>query len=260
MKGRISVEKKINVSHLVYIIIIFIIVLSFFLVIAFGGLRNANSMMGTASTVSSLILSVVAIVLSLIDVAGQRQSIVDLKETAEKLTESNEKSLNQINFLQEKLIEVSNLKEALVNEVNKNLEWKDDITQILNQSRKKVNENIEQPEELKNVISDLNNKFDMVTQTLKQNSNLKMENLYKYRIIISLTKDGIDPRINGVSNVINDIVNTFNLNKKDVNVEIRNGILRVTFDCSKDFSLDTGTLVSILDNYNMSWVSDGFVK
>lgn len=95
--------KKIGVSHLVYIIIIFVIVLSFFLVIAFGGTKNASTMMGTASTVSSLILSVIAIVLSLLDVAGQRDSMVDLKETAEKLSETNETAFTLINNLIEKL-------------------------------------------------------------------------------------------------------------------------------------------------------------
>lgn len=252
---KVILEKKINVSHLVYIIIIFIIVLSFFLVIAFGGLENANSMMGTASTVSSLILSVVAIVLSLIDVAGQRQSIVDLKETAEKLKDSNEKSLKQINLLQDKLIEVSDLKEALLNQVNKNLEWKEDIIDIVNQSSKKVNDNIEKPEYLKNALNDINKKINMVKQPLKPDSKLK--NLNKYKLLILTTQDGKASQINDISHVITEIVNTFNLNK-DVDVEIRNGILRLTFDCSSDFSFDTGTLVTILDKYNMSWISDGF--
>lgn len=70
-------KEYVRTSHLVYIIIISIIVLSFFLVIAFGGTDNASTTMGTASTVSSLILSVIAIVLSLVDVAGQRQSMID---------------------------------------------------------------------------------------------------------------------------------------------------------------------------------------
>jgi hypothetical protein len=255
MEGRIFLEKKINVSHLVYIIIIFTIVLSFFLVIAFGGLKNANSIMGTASTVSSLILSVVAIVLSLIDVAGQRQSIVDLKETAEKLNDSNDKSIKQISFLQEKLMEVSDLKEALLEQVNKNLEWKEDITEILIHSTKKVNDKIEQPEDLKNVINEINRKINLVTQPLKYEKNLK--NLDKYRILIHTSQDGKASQINDISNVIKEIINTFNLNK-DVDVEIRNGILRLTFDCSNDFSLDTGSLLSILNKYNMSWISDGF--
>ncbi|CAG9612810.1 hypothetical protein BACCIP111899_01988 [Bacillus rhizoplanae] len=115
---------QIGVSHLVYIIIIFVIVLSFFLVIAFGGTDNAGTMMGTASTVSSLILSVIAIVLSLIDVAGQRESMVDLKETAEKLQESNIIASSIIESLTAKMDELQGMKDQMIKAVNKSEEWR----------------------------------------------------------------------------------------------------------------------------------------
>lgn len=114
----------IAVSHLVYIIIIFVIVLSFFLVIAFGGTKNAGTMMGTASTVTSLILSVIAIVLSLIDVAGQRQSMVDLKETADKLHESNESSAALVQDLTAQMEALQEMKEQMITAVAESEEWR----------------------------------------------------------------------------------------------------------------------------------------
>jgi hypothetical protein len=115
--------KKVGVSHLVYIIIIFIIILSFFLVIAFGGTNNASTMMGTASTVSSLILSVIAIVLSLLDVAGQRESMVDLKETADKLHESNESAAVLTQELMDKIDDLQGLKEEMFEAQTKSDQW-----------------------------------------------------------------------------------------------------------------------------------------
>lgn len=114
---------QIGVSHLVYIIIIFVIVLSFFLVIAFGGIENASRMVGTASTVSSLILSVIAIVLSLLDVAGQRESMIDLKETADKLQESNVSSSSLIEELTVKMHELQGMKEQMIEAVSASEEW-----------------------------------------------------------------------------------------------------------------------------------------
>lgn len=104
-------EKKISVVHLYYIIVIGIIVNSFFLVIAFGGSENASTMMSTAATVSSLILSVIAIVMTLVDVAGQRESIINIKETADKL-EINLKTV------EDSVEEINNLKENLLNSMN----------------------------------------------------------------------------------------------------------------------------------------------
>lgn len=260
MKGLDILERKIDVSHLIYIIIIFIIVLSFFLVISFGGSSSANSTMGTASTVSSLILSVVAIVLSLIDVAGQRQSVFDLKETAENLKKSNDKSIKQINYLQESLVEVSELKESLMNQIKQNVEWQEDIARILEQSRKKVNENVGEPEDLKNVIRELNEKFDKVTESIKPSKNVglnSIKNLSKYRILISID-DEKNKNLN-LDNFINEMVVTFNLKREKLQFDLMNKIIRLTIhDCTSDFNIDTGVLVSILHKHNMNWISDGF--
>ena len=127
-KGGLQMGKgQIRVSHLVYIIIIFVIVLSFFLVIAFGGTDNAGKMMGTASTVSSLILSVIAIVLSLLDVAGQRESMVDLKETADKLQESNESAAALTQELMEKIDDLQDMKEIMVKALAVSDDWRNGL-------------------------------------------------------------------------------------------------------------------------------------
>ncbi|MFF2457610.1 helix-turn-helix domain-containing protein [Peribacillus simplex] len=139
----------IRTGHLVYMIIIAIIVLSFFLVIAFGGTDNASTKIGTASTVSSLILSVIAIVMSLVDVAGQRQSIVDLKETSDQLTKSNDKSHVLIENLMIKIEEISLLKDSLLEQINTNEVWKNEIKEIIGNTEEK------KPEDYKKIIDEL---------------------------------------------------------------------------------------------------------
>lgn len=188
MKGHI------RISHLVYIIIIFIIVLSFFLVIAFGGLENAGTMMGTASTVSSLILSVVAIVLSLIDVAGQKQQIVDLKETAENLKDSNEKSIEQLENLKDQLVEVSLLKETLAEQESKNDEWQNKVMNLLEQSKQLADEENLQPDEFKKALFEINNEFEQFNDILKSERD---------RNSLSLSND----------NIVHKIIIKFKFNK-----------------------------------------------
>ncbi|WP_349730439.1 hypothetical protein [Peribacillus frigoritolerans] len=144
----------IRTGHLVYMIIIAIIVLSFFLVIAFGGLKNASTMLGTASTVSSLILSVIAILMSLVDVAGQRQQIVDLKETSEQLALSNESSHKLIENLITKIDEISLLKDSLLEQIKTNEEWKEEIKALIENPEGK------QPEEFSKILEEIVKKND----------------------------------------------------------------------------------------------------
>jgi hypothetical protein len=155
----------IRVSHLVYIIIIAIIVLSFFLVIAFGGTENASTTIGTASTVSSLILSVIAIVMTLIDVAGQRQSMMDLKETADKLRESNESADVLIQELTAKMVDLQDMKEQMVEAVKESDEWRKDLVTKLENIKQKGN-----IEELKDVIENVSeNKIANIDNILQYN-------------------------------------------------------------------------------------------
>ncbi len=139
----------IRVGHLVYLIIIAVIILSFFLVIAFGGLENASTMLGTASTVSSLILSVIAILMSLVDVAGQRQQIVDLKETSEQLALSNQSSHELIENLMTKIDQISLLKDSLLEQIKTNEEWKEEIKSLVENPEGK------KPEDLSKVLEQI---------------------------------------------------------------------------------------------------------
>lgn len=192
----------IRVSHLVYIIIIAVIVLSFFLVIAFGGTENAGTMMGTASTVSSLILSVIAIVLSLIDVAGQRQTMVDLKETADKLHESNESAAVLTQELMTKINDLQDMKEQMVEAVKESDEWR----KGLDEWRKGLVEEIrglKQKDDIKS--EDLENLYEKANKSISVNLN-DFKNEIKY----NPNKNKKDPQ---ADSVIHYLKNKFELNE-----------------------------------------------
>lgn len=149
----------VRTSHLVYIIIIAIIVLSFFLVISFGGTESASTKIGTASTVSSLILSVIAIVLSLIDVAGQRQSMVDLKETADKLHETNERAITLNQVVMEKMDQFQLMKDEMIALVAESSEWKQEVIEKIESVKEKGDY---KTEDFEKILYDLNSRENLL--------------------------------------------------------------------------------------------------
>ncbi|MFP3822473.1 hypothetical protein SB658_27650, partial [Bacillus sp. SIMBA_008] len=60
---------------------------------------------------------VIAILMTLVDVAGQRQSIIDIKETSEKLTITQEKSQETLIRTIKAFEELSGFKEELLDSV-----------------------------------------------------------------------------------------------------------------------------------------------
>ncbi|MGG1863592.1 hypothetical protein ABEP22_16850 [Bacillus safensis] len=110
-------DKQIGVVHLVYGCIIALLIITFTLVIAFGGNKDAGNQMNVMATGISVVLAVIAILMTLVDVAGQRQSIVDIKETAQKLTTTQDKSTETLRETLKTFEELSGFKEDLLGSV-----------------------------------------------------------------------------------------------------------------------------------------------
>lgn len=162
-----SKKGYIRVSHLVYIIIIAVIVLAFFLVFALGDTKTASTTIGTASTVSSLILSVIAIVMTLIDVAGQRQSMFDLKETADKLKDSNESAASLFLELKTEIVDLQDTKQKMLEAVAESDEWKKELIAIVGKLESVQNSD-SQNEDIDKIISEVNEKkFELLLRNLE---------------------------------------------------------------------------------------------
>ncbi|RJX40892.1 hypothetical protein D3P09_02400 [Paenibacillus pinisoli] len=104
--ANMSGNKQINRLHLIYISVCFgIVVISILTVTIWHG-EGAGTGLNNAATASSIVLAVVAIVMTIVDIAGQRNTIADLKETAKALEENlnkTNKSLEMVSTLESRL-------------------------------------------------------------------------------------------------------------------------------------------------------------
>lgn len=181
-----SKKGYIRVSHLVYIIIIAVIVLAFFLVFTLGDSETAGTTIGTASTVSSLILSVIAIVMTLIDVAGQRQSMFDLKETADKLKVSNESAGALFLELKTEIVDLQNTKQQMLEAVVESDEWRKQLITILGKLESVKNSGF-QTEDLEKIINEVQQKkLEMLE---------RKDTMTNINLIRDLPRDYIENRI-----------------------------------------------------------------
>lgn len=147
-------DKKIGVSHFVYVCIIALLIITCILAIAFGGNKDAGNQMNVMATGISVVLAVIAILMTLVDVAGQRQSIIDIKETAEKLAESQSVSHETIQKTIETLDELVNFRKELMNSVS---DYRNGTEELIHELLKKEEKTINK-EELQELLSKFNKK------------------------------------------------------------------------------------------------------
>ena len=93
----------------------------------YGGGDRAGNILSFAATLSSILLAFIAILMTIVDLGGQRNTIADLKESADKL----DRNLITTN---EGIQEISALKEELMSSmrsiINSNLEMSKEITSL----------------------------------------------------------------------------------------------------------------------------------
>lgn len=97
----------VNKLHFIYIIICLVIVILAILAYTVWDNETAGVGLNNAATASSIVLAVVAIVMTIVDIAGQRKTVSDLRDTAETLEENliqTNKSLETVSELENQLI------------------------------------------------------------------------------------------------------------------------------------------------------------
>lgn len=101
--------KTINILHFYYVGSILLIVIIGLVALMFAESTFAGSMLSFAATLSSVILAVIAIIITLIDVAGQRNNILDVKTSVEDLKNVRTEIVSLIGELEVKNKESSEL-------------------------------------------------------------------------------------------------------------------------------------------------------
>ncbi|MCY7832305.1 hypothetical protein MOD54_12405 [Bacillus spizizenii] len=187
-------RKQIGVVHLVYILIISILIITFISIIAFGGGKEAGNQMNVAATAVSIILAVIAILMTLVDVAGQRQSITDLKDVGEQL-EISTQSANKM--FEEAINAVSDFQNAKTDLMDSFTETISRLEEIKQGDTEKINEVIvELKEKQAENISKYANGFDWIkdeNKKLKNYSGRTKKELYLiFRILNSFNESAVE--------------------------------------------------------------------
>ncbi|WGG44187.1 hypothetical protein [Rossellomorea sp. DA94] len=148
--------KNIGIVHLIYLGILSLLVIVLLVSYIFSGSEYAGELLNFGATLSSILLAVIAIIITLIDVAGQRSNIYDVKNSVEELKgvaqnfsnlqeeyiKNNEIIRQQISDLIKKQNELNTLTSTLSTliEDSQNNEDKDEVVQELNKGLKEVKE------------------------------------------------------------------------------------------------------------------------
>lgn len=169
--------KMINQLHLIYPLIIAGVSMVSLTAFYFGGSSKAGEMVSFASTLSSIILSVIAIIMTIVDVAGQRNTVIDLKETADQL----EENITKVNY---GIQEINNLKDELLNSmgsvVNSNSKILDQIIEL---NQKYGEDSLEEGSEISGKYKDLLEDLEKLSGEIK-NVNM-LQNYSKASILPS---------------------------------------------------------------------------
>ncbi|MBU8970327.1 hypothetical protein KSS88_15840 [Bacillus altitudinis] len=173
-------DKKISIGHFVYTTIIALLIITFILVFVFGDNKDAGNQVNVMATGISIILAVIAILMTLVDVAGQRQSIIDIKETAEKLMKNQKASDDALEKSIETLEFLSSFREEMLASVS---EFKDLTEERLQELLSK--ETIDKSD-LDVVLKDISRETSQLDSKLRITSSkdLKLDIDWSYRKII----------------------------------------------------------------------------
>ncbi|WP_144679848.1 hypothetical protein [Bacillus altitudinis] len=172
-------NKKIGIGHFVYNIIIALLIITFTVVLAFGGDKEAGNQVNVMATGISIILAVIAILMTLVDVAGQRQSIVEIKETAEKLTITQEKSQEALRETIETIERLNGFREELLSSVTTYKNGTEDL--IKNLSKRFSEKETVTKQEIEEDIQHFNKNTSNLDFKLKRLSNLNSLSNYEQR-------------------------------------------------------------------------------
>ncbi|MBA8918520.1 hypothetical protein ACSBQ0_04015 [Bacillus altitudinis] len=181
--GIMVLDKKIGIGHLVYTSIIALLVITFILVFSFGGNKDAGNQVNVMATGISIILAVIAILMTLVDVAGQRQSIIDMKEAAEKLKKSQQFSQENITELLKAVKELDELKLVVTNTAN---DYKNYTHQIINDFVS--NQQGIPKEQVDEIIEKVNAEFSKFDNKVKDYNSIEQQLNLERRTILRLKK------------------------------------------------------------------------
>ncbi|MGN7311469.1 hypothetical protein ACTHQ4_10225 [Alkalicoccobacillus gibsonii] len=181
-------EKKtgyINKLHLIYLLIIAGVVLLSFISINHWSKEGASIALNNWATASSIVLAVVAIVMTIVDVAGQRNNILDLKETSEMLKEN-------LNKIEDQVVEIEGIKGTLMDSMNQVFSSNEELKREFKEFAEKVNKGELTEEDKKKLSDEILDKLDKsknITESVLKGNNKNAPSMFKNKNRIFQIKD-----------------------------------------------------------------------
>ncbi|MGY4689330.1 hypothetical protein [Salibacterium sp. K-3] len=167
-------SKLVSRVHLIYLSILFAITTIAILTISVWHDENTSAGLNNAATAASIVLAVVAIVMTLVDVAGQRKNIAEIKETADKLEETMKvasEQLNDVNELREEMLEA--IEEVRLQNVEQNNEQIQHIKELISKINYEDDQSAQYKEHLNQMLNMLakNNETNDLSGSINVSSN-----------------------------------------------------------------------------------------
>ncbi|WP_368916723.1 hypothetical protein [Staphylococcus haemolyticus] len=205
--------QKVKLRFLYVSIILVLIIIS---LISLFFYRNVNAwlFLSFAGTAISIVLSVIAILITLIDVAGQRQQISDISESAKALAKSSETLKQSIKDYQNDKDEIrhiinSTLKESIGDKLEEQAKVFINMLEGL-KTESNGNEKLEESiKDIKNMLikSTEIGKTKVTNKDFKSNINFDLYDpklgLYKKKIIIKTKKKIAEDKIKKIKDYLN---------------------------------------------------------
>lgn len=172
LSDKTHLPKLIPVRDFIYLCVILgitlIAVISYFL----GDSSRAGENLNFAATAISVVLAVIAIIMTIVDSAGQKQNVFDLKKAIEVMQETLTEEKKIVEDFKDQLAAVEQNKMELMNEVKNFITFRDEIKEIINKENENgESSNIQAIAEIKQKMDD----YDMKKITDTAKGSLKIE-------------------------------------------------------------------------------------
>ncbi|RTQ92957.1 hypothetical protein [Lysinibacillus telephonicus] len=165
-------RKQVDSIHLLYVSIIFGGIIVLLLAFIFNKSNYAGELLNFAATLSSILLAVIAIVITLIDVAGQRNNIFDVKNSVENLKEVSKEIESMVKSFNEQ--NEDNTKNLLAN-IQKFAQQQDEIKVVVDGLMQKIENLPSDNKDIKEIKEEANK-----VKTVIEKQNYKGENIVPF--------------------------------------------------------------------------------
>ncbi|MBU8773201.1 hypothetical protein [Cytobacillus oceanisediminis] len=169
--------------HLIYLSIIFVVITLGLLSLIFVDSVTAIGTLSYASTLLSIVLAVIAILITLWDVAGQKNSILEIKEQSKILKETVDEFQKSNSDAEGVIHSIKELQNSFVEEIRKTQQLSFKTLEGLEKLKNSKDE-----EEKEKIVNDLENNIKLNLTEEQKNNTAKAISFYQKHMKIELKR------------------------------------------------------------------------